>query len=220
MGDQLFQCRHCRKLRLKRSPEQHYCGSGPCQRARKNSWRRSRLREDPDYRANQQAATQAWLESQGGSAAYYRRYRERQRASARCADQSGTGYTGSDSDHHLVVGVDWCDAYAYCSGVGKRLCGAIGGGCLGSLDFGQGGAHPGLLRRPSMEGALSDYWSNWGAGAKKAPKAIESGAHSPTGESFCLAFERPMHDLTNWGCSPLAPDSFRKAIAQLTGQFR
>lgn len=24
--------------------------------------------------------------------------------------------------------VDWCDAYAYCAGVGKRLCGRIGGG--------------------------------------------------------------------------------------------
>ena len=39
-----------------------------------------------------------------------------------------TGYTGADADHHPVVCVDWCDAYAYCAGVGKRLCGAIGGG--------------------------------------------------------------------------------------------
>jgi formylglycine-generating enzyme required for sulfatase activity len=29
---------------------------------------------------------------------------------------------------HPVVGVDWCDAHAYCSAVGKRLCGKIGGG--------------------------------------------------------------------------------------------
>jgi hypothetical protein len=109
MGDQLFQCRHCRKLRLKRSAEQHYCGSEPCQRARKNSWRQSKLREDPDYRANQQAATQAWLESQGGSAAYYRRYRERLRASAGCAEQcdrasreaTGPG-TGAKSDAETV----------------------------------------------------------------------------------------------------------------------
>jgi len=27
-----------------------------------------------------------------------------------------------------VAYVDWCDAYAYCAGVGKRLCGKIGGG--------------------------------------------------------------------------------------------
>jgi len=37
-------------------------------------------------------------------------------------------YNGPDADHHPVENVDWCDAYAYCSGVGKRLCGAIGGG--------------------------------------------------------------------------------------------
>lgn len=29
---------------------------------------------------------------------------------------------------HPVVHVDWCDAYAYCASVGKRLCGRIGGG--------------------------------------------------------------------------------------------
>jgi len=34
--------------------------------------------------------------------------------------------TGDSS--HPVVGVDWCDANAYCKGVGKRLCGRIGGG--------------------------------------------------------------------------------------------
>jgi len=28
--------------------------------------------------------------------------------------------------------VDWCDAYAYCAAVGKRLCGKIGGGSVPS----------------------------------------------------------------------------------------
>jgi formylglycine-generating enzyme required for sulfatase activity len=27
-----------------------------------------------------------------------------------------------------VLGVDWCDAYAYCRSLGRRLCGALGGG--------------------------------------------------------------------------------------------
>lgn len=35
----------------------------------------------------------------------------------------GTGCGG-----HPQICVDWCDAYAYCAGVGKRLCGKIGGG--------------------------------------------------------------------------------------------
>ncbi len=45
------------------------------------------------------------------------------------AEQSTSSiYTGTDAAHHPVVYVDWCDAYAYCKGVGKRLCGAIAGG--------------------------------------------------------------------------------------------
>ena len=40
----------------------------------------------------------------------------------------GAGLGTTDAEHHPVVNVDWCDARAYCSAVGKRLCGAIGGG--------------------------------------------------------------------------------------------
>jgi len=32
-----------------------------------------------------------------------------------------------------VVGVDWCDAFAYCAAAGERLCGRIGGG---AVDYG------------------------------------------------------------------------------------
>ncbi len=35
---------------------------------------------------------------------------------------------GADCDNHPVVCVDWCAARYYCAAVGKRLCGAIGGG--------------------------------------------------------------------------------------------
>jgi hypothetical protein len=31
--------------------------------------------------------------------------------------------------------VDWCDGYAYCQAVGKRLCGKIGGGTNGATEY-------------------------------------------------------------------------------------
>lgn len=34
-----------------------------------------------------------------------------------------------------IAYVDWCDAYAYCLAVGKRLCGKIGGGSNAYADF-------------------------------------------------------------------------------------
>jgi formylglycine-generating enzyme required for sulfatase activity len=41
---------------------------------------------------------------------------------------------GSSCGDHPQTCVDWCDAYAFCRGVGKRLCGRIGGGSIGSDD--------------------------------------------------------------------------------------
>ena len=74
-----FRCNHCRKLKSLRVEGQKYCGEKACQQARKNEWRRRQYAEDPDYRKNQQASTEVWLESQGGAATYHREYRRRRK---------------------------------------------------------------------------------------------------------------------------------------------
>jgi sulfatase modifying factor 1 len=43
--------------------------------------------------------------------------------------------TDSNCDSWPQTCVDWCDAYSYCEGVGKRLCGKIGGGANDPSDF-------------------------------------------------------------------------------------
>lgn len=83
MDENLFRCRNCKKLRVKRSGGQRYCSRAACQQARNNAWRRERYDVDPDYRANQRASTKGWLESQGGAAAYYRAYRKRRKEQRR-----------------------------------------------------------------------------------------------------------------------------------------
>lgn len=37
-------------------------------------------------------------------------------------------------DMYPILGVDWCDAHAFCQSKGKRLCGAIGGGPVPTAD--------------------------------------------------------------------------------------
>jgi len=64
---------------MKRTKGQQYCSHAACQQARNNTWRREKYEADPDYRANQRASTKAWLESQGGGAAYYRAYRKQRK---------------------------------------------------------------------------------------------------------------------------------------------
>lgn len=75
MANERFRCRHCGKLKARRTADQRYCGEPACQKARKNAWRRERYAADPEYRLNQRDSTKAWLEANGGAAAYYRRYR-------------------------------------------------------------------------------------------------------------------------------------------------
>lgn len=53
-------------------PNQTYCSSAECQRARKLRWQQAKLRADPDYRDNQRDAQRAWFDRHPG---YWRAYR-------------------------------------------------------------------------------------------------------------------------------------------------
>jgi hypothetical protein len=41
------------------SPKQTYCSAPECQHERRRRWNRTKLKADPDYRANQRAAERA-----------------------------------------------------------------------------------------------------------------------------------------------------------------
>jgi len=79
MKTKRFRCKHCKKMRTARVKDQKYCSEKDCQRARKRAWSKVAYAGDPDYRANQRASTDSWLETQGGSAAYFRKYRKRRK---------------------------------------------------------------------------------------------------------------------------------------------
>ncbi|WP_042427141.1 hypothetical protein [Comamonas granuli] len=56
-------------------PNQAFCFSPDCQRARKRQWQRAKRQSDPDYRDNQRAAQQAWSQRNPD---YWRSYRDAQ----------------------------------------------------------------------------------------------------------------------------------------------
>jgi hypothetical protein len=53
-------------------PNQAFCSTPDCQRARKRQWHQARLLGDPDYRENQLAAQRSW---QARNPGYWRQYR-------------------------------------------------------------------------------------------------------------------------------------------------
>ena len=67
-------CAHCGQAFQPRPqvPNQTYCSSAECQRARKLRWQQDKLRTDPDYRDNQRDAQRAWFARHPG---YWRAYR-------------------------------------------------------------------------------------------------------------------------------------------------
>ena len=67
-------CLCCRRLFTPRRnvPDQQYCSCKRCQNARRKRWRKQKLSNDPDYKANQQACQQRWCENNPD---YWQRYR-------------------------------------------------------------------------------------------------------------------------------------------------
>lgn len=59
-------------------PNQTYCSSPDCQKARRQSWQRGKQQTDPDYRDNQRRVQQAWVERNPD---YWREYRKSNTAS-------------------------------------------------------------------------------------------------------------------------------------------
>jgi endogenous inhibitor of DNA gyrase (YacG/DUF329 family) len=66
-------CAHCGQPFQPRPqvPNQTYCSSAECQRARKLRWQQDKLRTDPDYRDNQRDTQRAWFDRHPG---YWRAY--------------------------------------------------------------------------------------------------------------------------------------------------
>ena len=100
-------CAHCGKPFQPRPqvPNQTYCSSNDCQRARKRQWQRDKFQADPDYRINQRAAQQAWSQRNQD---YWRNYRDdqpeyeqRNREQQRLRDANGA--------HVDLAKMDVCD---------------------------------------------------------------------------------------------------------------
>jgi hypothetical protein len=73
-----FKCRHCGK-RTRKNPRikshQSYCGSQPCQQARKNRWEREKLENFPEYHDRRKKQKAHWREHRPGHQ-YQQQYRQ------------------------------------------------------------------------------------------------------------------------------------------------
>ena len=67
--------RKCRRLLLPdpRVKNHRYCDKEGCQRIRRNRWQRQKMKDDPQYRKDQQESQQCWTEQNRD---YWQRYRD------------------------------------------------------------------------------------------------------------------------------------------------
>jgi formylglycine-generating enzyme len=112
------------------------------------------------------------------------------------------------SDTHVCKGtgcgkrpqecVDWCDAYAYCKAVDKRLCGKIGGGANGYDD--------------NANAALSQWFNACSSDGQN---------HYPYGVTYdpqkCNGMENAVFGCTGGGCSTTAVGSLPGCQSSVAG---
>jgi hypothetical protein len=117
---------------------------------------------------------------------------------------------GNEGDHPVVC-VDWCDAYAYCRGVGKRLCGKIGGGANGFDDFADASKsqwHAACSRGGTNTYPYGDAYDEQGCnGSSGSPAAVAS---YPSCQSYPGVYDMS-GNVFEWedSCGPAPPDLCR-----------
>lgn len=90
---QMIRCKHCHQWvpANSRIKDQRYCSRKKCQRARKAEWQRSKLKIDPQYKANQDDAKAIWRRKNPGYSKQYRdanpEYGDRNRTLQKKRDQ-------------------------------------------------------------------------------------------------------------------------------------
>lgn len=67
-------CVNCGKYFIPRNCRQNYCTKPDCQRGRKATWQRYKMKTDVDYRTQHQLSQQKWLRDNPG---YWKRYRQK-----------------------------------------------------------------------------------------------------------------------------------------------
>ena len=110
-----IRCAACEDLftRRRNVPDQQFCSKPECQRERRRRWQRQKLKEDPDYRANQAAAQRRWRERNPD---YWRRYRqahpaytERNRQQQHMRNRK-RGQVGTGPSPPAIAKMDVCEA--------------------------------------------------------------------------------------------------------------